>query len=331
MARSLRVDVVEDGAQQHLAADDGRRSGTGAQGDGGGEGSARAMPRDAEGIRVGYEPARPRGGERERAAEVVDGCREGMLGCEPVVHAQHLRACAGRERAAERVVGVEVARHPAATVREDEGPGHRRGERHVEPRPQGGARGIRRDLGVDRLDVLVIGQATPRRVRAQLLQARDNGECGVARGARRHGARLREQSLEVRSRLRIRHRGMHPVYHSRHPRSSALARRRVARRRIPRDTPRSRETPKACLGQTRRVSENAGCLGKTRGASAIRGMPRRNKGCLGENREHRHRTSRPLAPCNTAVVVEWDSRATVPTCVPRPPSEGRWAAKGSDA
>ena len=92
-------------------------------------------------MRAGSAPSSParacdvaEGGER-----VVDRGREPVLGREAVVDGQHARARRRGEQAGGRVVGVEVADHPAAAVEEDQ---QRRGIRparllgHVEPRAQ---------------------------------------------------------------------------------------------------------------------------------------------------------------------------------------------------
>ena len=69
---------------------------------------------DAEAGRVGCDPARGRDG-------VVDGGRELVLGRQPVIDRNDDAARGVGERAADLVVALQVADHPAAAVEEDQG------------------------------------------------------------------------------------------------------------------------------------------------------------------------------------------------------------------
>lgn len=188
VARAVGIGRVEHGAQQHLAPDAGSPALTRTQRQSRGEVAPGAVPGDAEKVGVD-QTARALGGEAQGAVEVVETGREGMLGREAVVDAQHLGSGRESESPAQGVVVVEVAGDPSAAVGEDERSAVA-GTRAVE------AQGETVGVEVDRLERRVVGRTHPRRVRAQLGDPRRVIAVGIRR-PRRDRARLSRQAFEV--------------------------------------------------------------------------------------------------------------------------------------
>ena len=94
-------------------------AGPGQQADHGGEVAAGAVAADRDPGRVDAQLGGVGAGPGEGGPGVLDRGREGMLGRQPVVDREHRRPGRGGEEAADAVVGVEVADHPAAAVEVD--------------------------------------------------------------------------------------------------------------------------------------------------------------------------------------------------------------------
>ena len=113
--------MIRDRVDQHLVAQRRRTAIARHQRDGGGEIAARAVSRDRDARAVDADFAAVFGNPTRCGVAILGGGGVGVLGRQPVVDRHHDGVRAVCQRAAEVVVGLEVADHPAAAVEEDHG------------------------------------------------------------------------------------------------------------------------------------------------------------------------------------------------------------------
>ena len=112
---------VERRIDQSLRADRRRERALGLVQRDGGEPAARAVAGNRDPLRIEAEPRRLMRQPGQRRHGVLHRGGEGVLGREPIVEREHGRARVVAQRAAEDVVGLEIADHAAAAMHEEDG------------------------------------------------------------------------------------------------------------------------------------------------------------------------------------------------------------------
>ena len=112
--------LVGAGVDEHLERDRGSARVARHERHHGGEVAARAVAADGQLFGIYFQTICVAGNKRESGKAILHGRRKRGLGRFPILHREHRAARAVGERAADDIVRVEIADHPAAAVEIDQ-------------------------------------------------------------------------------------------------------------------------------------------------------------------------------------------------------------------